>query len=285
MSDKSLIKHICLLPITTVLVSGCTEAFKPTITDSSRGYSYLKQDYEECGQLASQASSGETDSGKYKRAYDSCMRLRGYSVAIDESKYVDSDSNSAWSTAAAIVGTAAVIGGGLYIASQMPKHTAPSYHQSDYSSSSSTNTSSETSTSLNSGSSYGSSSSYFDESKKLYAGKKRGMSASLCISISKLNGGFNVADHLVKNVCSRKINIAGICLPDSHEVKRDYPFAGVYWFSSGWSDSLEPSVTHPDPLTDICKEQNRSPTLVACYEGYQPYFTSSIGYSSVCLEE
>ncbi|NJA06820.1 hypothetical protein HC024_13970 [Methylococcaceae bacterium WWC4] len=122
---------------------------------------------------------------------------------------------------------------------------------------------------------------------KLYGGKRTGytMATTMCLSINKLKGGFNVADHLVNNNCARAINVVGICLPDDYKPKRDYPYKGLYGFSSGWEYSLEPNQSDPDPLFDVCEHQKKSPSLIACYEGYHPYFTSSNGLTHTCIEE
>ncbi len=187
--------------------------------------------------------------------------------------------------------TAAVaVGGSAYIASQMPKQTASYHLQHEYSSRSAADTSSEISTSTHSSSSnsYGSSNSYFVESEKttesnpLYGGHKTESNINYCLTYDR-----NLREKKIRNICHFDISVKDGCVGQTAgnytQAKADYPYKGVYYLPSSGSYNIKAMDGTYDVDSDICENNNGRVVRTACRIGQSPYFTSALGFSSICI--
>ena len=114
--------------------------------------------------------------------------------------------------------------------------------------------------------------------------KLRAATAAQCIKTRRLKGGFNVADHLMKNTCSQKVNVTFTCKDGQYTA--NYPFKGAYSFNTwGGMTTLSPSTGwYPVPAADGCKREGYEMAYIACVVPYTAYFTSPDASSYRCFD-
>jgi len=113
--------------------------------------------------------------------------------------------------------------------------------------------------------------------------KLRAATAAQCIKRRRLKGGFNVADHEIKNTCSQKIEVTMACINGRYFA--NYPFKGIYSFRSQGMRSLSRSQGwSPDPGADVCKNEGYKMAYIACVVPYTAYFTSPDASTYRCFE-
>ena len=107
--------------------------------------------------------------------------------------------------------------------------------------------------------------------------------AAQCIKRRRLKGGFNVADHEIKNTCSQEIEVTLACINGRYFA--NYPFKGTYSFRIGGMRSLSRSQGwSPDPQADLCKMKGYKMAYIACVVPYVARFTSPDGSTYRCFE-
>ena len=113
--------------------------------------------------------------------------------------------------------------------------------------------------------------------------KLRAATAAQCIKRRRLKGGFNVADHEIKNTCSQKIEVTLACIKGRYYA--NYPVKGAYSFLSAGMMSLSRSQGWtPDPHADLCKKEGYKMAYIACVVPYVARFTSPDGSTYRCFE-
>ena len=113
--------------------------------------------------------------------------------------------------------------------------------------------------------------------------KLRAATAAQCIKRRRLKGGFNVADHEIKNTCSQKIEVTMACINGRYFA--NYPFKGTYSFRSEGMRSLSRSQGwSPDPEADSCKKEGYKMAYIACVVPYVARFTSPDASTYRCFE-
>ena len=115
--------------------------------------------------------------------------------------------------------------------------------------------------------------------------KLRAATAAQCIKRRRLKGGFNIADHEIKNTCSQKIKVTMACINGQYV---NSPFDVANGLSSPLSEGILPLSRsqgwYPVPMADNCKREGYKMAYIACVVPYTARFTSPDGSSYRCLE-
>lgn len=112
--------------------------------------------------------------------------------------------------------------------------------------------------------------------------KLRAATAAQCIKTRRLKGGFNVADHEIKNTCSQKVMVTMAC--KNGQYTANYPYKGVYSFDQGMTELPRSKGWYPVPSADLCKRKGYKMAYIACVVPYTAYFTSPDASSYRCFE-